>query len=248
MVGHMEYKIIVCDDVKLHREVLSNEIEKYFAYSKSKYKKIDVSSGKELLEHEDIATVDIAFLDIELEDMKGIELSRKLREINDKVLIIFVTSHPDYAVEAFAQFAFNYIMKPIDSRRFKRILGKALEDIENRRNSDTEKFYNVILKSKMSSIPYKEIIFFEKKVNILVIVLENKKLEIRSSLKKVEEEIDMNFFLRCHKSFTVNKERIIHQQGDYLTLMGYNDDIPIGDKYRTNVLVELSRMLRGRKE
>lgn len=243
----MEYKIIVCDDEKLHREILSNEIQKYFTDNEREYKKIEVSSGKELLEHSDIDTVDVAFLDIELEDMKGIELSRKLREINDEVLIVFVTSHPDYMMEAFDQFAFNYIMKPIDSKRFNRIMDKALEDIENRRNSGDEKFFNVIHKKKMSSIPYKEIVCFEKKVNNLVIVLEKDKMEIRSSLKKVEEEIDMNLFLRCHKSFIVNKDRIIRQQGDYLTLLGCNENIPIGEKYRESVLIELSSMLRGRK-
>lgn len=243
----MEYKIIVCDDEKLHREILSKEIQKYFVDNESEYKKIELFSGKELLDYGDIKTVDIAFLDIELEDMVGIELSRKLREINEDVLIVFVTSHPDYMIEAFDQFAFNYIMKPIDSKRFKRVMDKALESIENRRNIGTEKFFNVILKKKMSSIPYKEIVYFEKKVNNLVIVLGNDTMEIRSSLKKVEEEIDMNLFLRCHKSFIVNKERIIRQQGDYLMIIGCNENIPIGEKYRKNVLIELSRMLRGRK-
>jgi DNA-binding LytR/AlgR family response regulator len=243
----MKYKIIICDDEKLHMEILSNEIEKYFANSNNKYEKIEVATGKELLECGGIATADIAFLDIELEDMKGIELSRKLREINDKVLIIFVTSHPDYALEAFEQFVFNYIMKPIDSKKFKRIMNKALENIENRRKSSVEKFFNIIYKKKMTSIPYKKIVLFEKKVNNLVILLENNNLEIRRSLKKIEEEIDMNCFLRCHRSFIVNKEKIIAQHGNYLTLIGHNEKIPIGEKYRDHVNIEISKMLRGRR-
>jgi DNA-binding LytR/AlgR family response regulator len=78
-------------------------------------------------------------------------------------------------------------------------------------------------------------------------ILENNKLEIRSNFKIVEEEIDMNFFLRCHKSFIVNKERIIVQQGNYLTLIGHNEKIPIGEKYRDHVNTEISKMLRGRR-
>jgi DNA-binding LytR/AlgR family response regulator len=79
-----------------------------------------------------------------------------------------------------------------------------------------------------------------------VIVLENDRLETRISLKKVEEEIDMNSFLRCHKSFIINKERITRQHGNSLTLLGSSESIPIGEKYRNNVLTEISALLRRR--
>lgn len=243
----MEYRILICDDEKLHRQILREELEKYFENTRCSYEIIEASSGEDVLDHKRISSLDIAFLDIELVDMKGIELSTKLKAKNEKVLIIFVTSYSDYMGKAFDQFAFNYIMKPIDSKKFKRIMDKAFENIENRRKSSVEKFFNVIYKKKMTSIPYKKIILFEKKVNNLVIILENNKLEIRSNFKIVEEEIDMNFFLRCHKSFIVNKERIIVQQGNYLTLIGHNEKIPIGEKYRDHVNTEISKMLRGRR-
>jgi|LGOV01.1.fsa_nt_gb DNA-binding LytR/AlgR family response regulator len=238
----MEYKIILCDDEKLHREILSNEIVKHFADSQNDYEIIKASSGEEVLGYDEINTVDIAFLDIELEDMKGIELSRKLRAINDKVLIIFVTSHSGYAVEAFEQFAFNYLTKPIDDGKFKRVIGKALRTIEDQ--SD-DKHFKIIHKREMISIPYRDIIYFKKTVNNLEIVLENDRLKTRSSLKNVEENIDMDYFLRCHNSYIVNRKKIVKQKGNMLFLYGCDDGIDVGRKYKDNVLSEISRMIRG---
>lgn len=243
----MGYKLLICDDEKLHRQILREELEKYFDNSRCSYEIIEASSGEDALGDNKIGNLDIAFLDIELADMKGIELSTKLKAKNENVLIIFVTSYSDYMGKAFEQFAFNYIMKPVESKIFNRIMDKALEKIGNRQNSSSKKYFTIVHKKKMSSILYGDIICFEKKLNNLIISLENDKMVMRYSLKRVEEELDTSFFLRCHRSFIVNKERIIVQQGNYLTLIGHNEKIPIGEKYRDHVNTEILKMLRGRR-
>lgn len=243
----MGYKILICDDEKLHRQILREELEKYFENTRCSYEIIEASSGEDVLGHKRTGSLDIAFLDIELADMKGIELSTKLKAKNEKVLIIFVTSYSDYMGKAFEQFVFNYIMKPVESKIFSRIMDKALEEIEYRRNNSLKKYFTIVYKKKMSSILYEDIICFEKRLNNLIISLENDKMVIRYSLKRVEEVLDTKFFLRCHRGFIVNKERIIVQQGNYLTLIGHNEKIPIGEKYRDHVNTEISKMLRGRR-
>ena len=244
----MEYRIIICDDEKLHRDILVEHIEGYFADRTSKYEIIQASSGEEAFGYGGIDTVDIAFLDIELGDIEGIELSKRLKAVNDDALIVFVTSYPDYMSEAFEQFAFNYIMKPINDRRFRQVMDKATDIIKGRKDPDSEKFYKVIKDNIMTSIPYNDIVFIGKDKNDLIIILENNYFKLRGSFRKVEREIDMDFFLRCHKSYIINKKKIINKKWDYLTLAGYSKEIPIGDLYRENVLKEISKIKeRGKR-
>jgi len=62
---------------------------------------------------------DLAFLDIELPDIKGIELAERLREIKPDLAIVFITAHQEYSLDAFKLYAFDYILKPIDEERVK---------------------------------------------------------------------------------------------------------------------------------
>lgn len=76
---------------------------------------------------------DIAFLDIEMRDVNGIELAKKIQEINSKVNIVFVTGYGDYTGEAFSIFASAYIMKPVTAEKVKKALetlryGNVLEE------------------------------------------------------------------------------------------------------------------------
>ena len=65
---------------------------------------------------------DLAFLDIELPDIKGIELAERLREIKPDLAIVFITAHQEYSLDAFKLYAFDYILKPIDEERVKSTL------------------------------------------------------------------------------------------------------------------------------
>lgn len=245
--GKMEYKILICDDEKLHRDILVEHIEGYFAGRTDKYEIMQVSSGEEVIAYDRIDIVDMAFLDIELGDMEGIDLSKRLNEVNDEALIVFVTSHPDYMDQAFEQFAFNYMVKPIDDKRFRKVMDRASDVLKEIKNQEPEKFYTVTEGDNMTSVPYSDIVFIWKEGNYLIMELENRKLKLRGTFRKLEEEIDMDFFLKCHKGYVVNKERIIHKDGDFLVLRGHGKDIPIGDKYRKNVFKEISRIKKGRK-
>lgn len=238
----MEYRFVICDDEKIYRDNLKNYVEDYFNDREDSYETIETSGGEELLKLDGLLSIDIAFLDIELEDMKGINLSRKLKEINNNVLIVFVSSHPSYIEEVYDQVAFNFITKPIKDRRFIRVMDKALRAIEGIRH---EKYYKIVNKKNMKLIPYMDIVCFRKDRNNLEIVLEDETLKTRGSLDKVEEEVESDYFLRCHNSYIVNKRRIIEQIGNNISLKGHTEEIPVGREYKKVVLNEISKMIEG---
>lgn len=243
----MGYKIAICDDEKNHREILVGEIKRYFGKHNIENEVIEMTKGSEVLGYNDIKTVDIIFLDIVLGDINGIELSKIIKKRNEKILTIFVTGHPEYAVDAFEQFAFNYILKPVDKKIFEKVIDRAVEEIDKIKEIQKGRFFNLVNKKTMSSIPYKDLFYFEKRINKISVKLTNDEIEVRKTLKKIEEEIDTSFFIRCHKSFIVNKEKILYQQGDNLILLGCSDLIPIGKKYRENVMKEIGKMINIRE-
>ena len=73
----------------------------------------------EVLEYPEVASFDVAFLDIEMPGMNGVELAKRLKEVNPSINIIFVTGYTEYALDAYSLHASGYLTKPITSERIK---------------------------------------------------------------------------------------------------------------------------------
>ena len=80
---------------------------------------------------------DLAFLDIEMPDMKGIELAEKLRDIKPDIAIVFITAHHEYSLDAFKLYASDYILKPIDEERVKSTFQRIYKMLEISKKSNT---------------------------------------------------------------------------------------------------------------
>lgn len=102
---------------------------KNFCLTTEKMKQIDslevFEKGQEALEWVKEHAIDVAFLDIEMPVMNGIELAKKLREINNNIRIIFVTAYAQYALDAFGVDAIGYLLKPYTSEDIEKQLKKA---------------------------------------------------------------------------------------------------------------------------
>ena len=86
--------------------------------------------------------VDIAFLDIEMNDMTGIQLAGQLTQINEKINIIFVTGYSEYALEAFSVYASGYILKPATEKSVLNALSNLRYPVENARKTVTVKTFS----------------------------------------------------------------------------------------------------------
>lgn len=157
---------------------------------------------------------DLALLDIQLPDMKGIELAEKLRELKPDIYIVFITAHKEYSLEAFRLYAYDYILKPIDRERVintirriqqavqapEKVLAKLASHLQTSRmsiNSGNERvFVNV-----------NNICFLEKNARHTLIHCVNEQLKTRETLQDLEQRLGPGFF-RSHKSYIINVERV----------------------------------------
>ncbi|MGN1318045.1 MAG: response regulator [Lachnospirales bacterium] len=123
--------IIVVDDERLALESLVNTIENVIENAKIH----SFRNAKDALNFFENSECDIAFLDIKLKQMTGLELAKRFKNINDKVNIIFVTGFSEYAVDAFELYASGYLLKPVDEKQLK----KALTNLRNPVNITSRK-------------------------------------------------------------------------------------------------------------
>ena len=81
-------------------------------------------SGKEALEYAKKNQIDVAFLDMKMQEMHGLELAKRLKKVNPNISIVFVTAYEQYALQAFGVDAIGYLLKPYTCQEVKKELEK----------------------------------------------------------------------------------------------------------------------------
>ena len=152
--------------------------------------------------------VDLIFLDIEMPVLNGFEL---LDVLNNKPQIIFVAGKTEYAFKAFNYDATDYLHKPITRERFNTSVDKALEHHKltldyNETNSGEHIFVKSNLKKRKVYI--KDIKWIEALGDYVKLITEENSLVVLSTMKAFETELPNNKFLRIHKSYIVNLDKI----------------------------------------
>ena len=155
---------------------------------------------------------DLAFLDIELPDMKGIELAERLREIKPDLAIVFITAHQEYSLDAFKLYASDYILKPIDEERVKSTFRRICKMLEISKKSNTSSYtetsrISINLGDERVFIKLNEIFYIERSGRHTLISCTNGKYKTRQTLQELEKHLGKMFF-RSHKSFIINTDRI----------------------------------------
>lgn len=147
--------IAVCDDNLIDRELIVDLIEYYFSDKSITYNIEQYENGTNLLyEIEDGHLYDIIFLDIFMDKLLGIDVAKKLRDINFNGEIIFLTASSDFAVDSYDVGAGGYILKPIRYDKLKNAMEKVIYSFDT-------STYRVRRRSNFVIIPYNEIVYVE---------------------------------------------------------------------------------------
>lgn len=111
-------KIAVCEDEKETQLLIEDYLENILKDISIEYEIQKYISGEELLES-NLKDIDILLLDIKMEKLNGMDTARKIREVDDEMEIIFVTSLIDYVQEGYEVRAYRYLLKPIELEELK---------------------------------------------------------------------------------------------------------------------------------
>jgi DNA-binding LytR/AlgR family response regulator len=215
---------IAIDDEPLALELLKKYIAKiYFLELKGIF--TDPFEAQKLLE---TTNVDILFLDIQMPDINGIELSKIISKKNSAV--IFTTAFSEYAVEGFNVDAIDYLLKPIEYDRFLKSVYKAKEYIDYITNQEIQDGY-IFVKSdyQMAKINLKEILYIEGLDDYIKIYMPQKSILTLMTLKTISQKLPSKEFLRIHRSYIVPISKIENISKSRVKIG--DKEIPIGISY-----------------
>ncbi len=155
---------------------------------------------------------DLIFLDIQMPEVTGLEFARELPK---ECLVIFTTAYTEYAVESYEIDAIDYLVKPVESPRFRKAVEKAaayLSLLKKEEKPDIEVMREecMFIKSdrRYFKVDYKDILFIEGLKDYSVIQTESGRLITRMNLKTIYGELPSHLFLRIGKSYIVNTRHI----------------------------------------
>ncbi|MBZ4662370.1 MAG: two component transcriptional regulator, LytTR family [Caloramator sp.] len=190
---------------------------------------------------------DVVFLDINIPGGSGIELGRIIKKKNNKTDIVFITAYDEYAIKAFEYNALDYILKPIDEKRFDETINRLRDSFKIKNNDiyfineQIEEVMKKVLKEREKSIPcevngkiilinIEDIIYFSIEQDRTIIKTFNNTYETKFTLNDLEK---MTGFIRTHRSFLVNPNKVkeIHPwfNGTYKMIMkdNNNSEVPV---------------------
>lgn len=202
-------KIAICDDEKYYREYIERKVGRYL-HSKELEYEIDLyRTGQELIKLGiEMSKYHIIFLDINMNDMDGIETAQQIRQYSNSTFIVFITAFISYAIEGYKVDAVRYLLKEKDN------FEKSLEECIN---TILVKMDYKVVKERFSFLEGERyldvsmILYVESKLHKLEFCVMDNELvtySLYNKLDTVEEILKQYGFIRIHKSFLVNIKQI----------------------------------------
>lgn len=197
--------IAICDDEGyfLERE---KQLIKMYMDTKGYPCSIDTfSSGKDLLHSKDLVLqYDILFLDINMQEMDGIETAKEIRRITKEAYIVFITAFVTYALEGYKVDAVRYLLK--DDECLEKAVAECLETILYKMNYEKRKRVFEFQEGKIELF-FEDIIYIESNLHKLIFHMVNDKAvkyTMYAKLDDMDELLHGQGFCRLHKSYLAN--------------------------------------------
>lgn len=197
-------KIAIVDDqedcLKENDEIISSLLSDVkISFVTYKYR-----NGYAFLEHLN-ENFDLVFMDIEMDYKNGIEIAKKIRETDDKMVIIFITSFAKYAVDGYQVNAFDYILKPITKQGLALKINRMLDEVKKK----AEKKIKIESKEYTYYVPLSKISYIESMGHFLMYHTEYGNFEERKTFKEMEEQLKDDDFASCNRCYLVNMNNIV---------------------------------------
>lgn len=173
---------------------------------------------------------DLILLDIEMPGSTGMELAGKIKPVLPNAKIIFITSHIEYAIDAFELSVFRYVPKQDRKKR----LSAAIRDAVKLLAIEDGRIYTIQTNSRLEKIPYREILYIERDGKNATIVTESGTSKVRKSLQQVYEEFASEEFLYIDRGCIVNLIHVM-QVKDGTAVLNNQTALPISRSHLKEV-------------
>ena len=231
----MDYtlKYLIVEDDDIDRLSVETEADK-FPFLKR------IASCSHALEAIELITEchpDVLFLDIEMPGINGIQLVKMLA--GSAIIPVFITSHPEFAIESFEIEAFDYLLKPLTADRFARC-ARRLQDFCRLRSqafafSKEQETGSIIIKQghEKCKLRIHDILFLEAMKDYTRIMTVDKQYLVLTTLSDMQERLPPEKFVRIHRSYIVHTDRVTAVKSNKVFVAG--SELPVGKLYKNSL-------------
>lgn len=225
-------RIAICDDDTRQGTQLANMVRALDeavvceTYTSGEALVADIRAGQDF---------DAVFLDMEMPGMDGIAAGNAIRAIDERLIIVFVTSHTQYAVASFQCEPLDYLVKPVETERLCTLLEKIRHRTSRNRVPLTFEEGGAYVRLYCD-----EIVYCESSRNYAIIHTKDASYRARMTSAELEARLEPGHFARCHRSYIVNLEEVkkVDNEG-YIHLHHSKDTIPVGAVFKKEFLKAL---------
>ncbi|WP_378173827.1 LytR/AlgR family response regulator transcription factor [Aquimarina sp. SS2-1] len=219
-------KCLIIDDEELARTLLKTYIDRlnFIQIVNSLESPLDTI---EIIQNE---AIDVIFLDIQMPELKGTDF---VKMIPSSTQVIFTTAYSEYALEGFELNALDYLLKPITFDRFL----VAVNKVKKETSSAAEDSITIKSGYDLYKIKYNNILYLESNSEYVMYYTNERKIMSYQTLKLLEEILPTTTFMRVHRSFIVNKNKITALKGKDLFISEIK--IPVSSSYYERVKNQL---------
>lgn len=232
----MSYQIGLCDDEIYQIKVNSLFLKEIASKNQYDLEYHGFQSGKQLRSYLDSNHLDVLFLDIDLGEENGIEIAAWISKNYPNIIIIFVTGHREFAVEAFEVDAMGYLVKPYDINKMSNVMKKVMVQLEKNGIEEEKHEIIVTVENLKKKIDCRDIIYIERQQAKSIIQTRQREYQVYETITSLCDRIG-DSFIRVNQGMVVNTSLISEIKGNNLYLKN-GMDIPIGRTYRKEVMAK----------
>ena len=236
------YHIVICDDEKEILDDILRKVRNCFDENDISARYTGFDDPRKLMECIQNEKIDVLFLDIDMPYHNGMDIAGYINENGLKTILIFITSHDALVYQTFAYRPFGFIRKThIDQEIDELVKRVNRELLENKQELVFRKGQDLI------RVLIRDIIYIEAEKNYLMIRTCDEMIRIRETMTNVLNELQGKGFIRCHKGYLVNADRIEKLISSEVLLRAGDESIalPVGRSYEKEVRKKILAMLRN---
>ncbi|MBX7109190.1 MAG: LytTR family DNA-binding domain-containing protein [Chitinophagales bacterium] len=227
-------KCIIVDDEPLAQEVLENYLQRIGGEIQLVKKCSNALDAFQALHDE---RIDLLFLDIQMPVIDGLSF---LKSLKNPPSVVLTTAYPNHALEGYDLDVVDYLLKPISFERFLKAVNKVIELRKTGDGAGNADFMFVKVDSKLVKVNYADIIYIEGMKDYLKIFVKERPLVVHQTMKKIEDLLPKNKFIRVHKSYIVAISAVNSIVGNFIEING--KEIPIGANYKEHLIKLVFKM------
>ncbi len=238
------FEMAICDDEEYWIEDICGYLKAFMSEEEVELHVSKYHSGIELLDdmRENGKNLDIILLDVEMpmsEDWPvytGMEIATEIRKFNKEIIICFVTSHRNYAFDAFKVNASGYLEKPVSYLELKEMLNKCIREVRyiKDREMAEDTYLQISFGKEPFIIPVKKIIYIEKLRNKCILYTTEGELTCYKTLSDIYDRLNPNVFFYVHQGYIVNFNHIWEVKEKVIVVTGALE-VPVSRKYHNDM-------------